>query len=133
MTQQEFEKLAGYEVGYEDYVTIIEPMYMATDLTKSEFVEVINKKRFALPSLDSYIKNMKSCAESLKQSCTHYTDYEVLDNLDQLVEMYIDRVFGGMSVNYYYDKQERQTCFYPVAVVIFDTKTSKPLKKIQLL
>ena len=29
MMYEEFEKLAGYEVSYEDYVNVIEPMYTA--------------------------------------------------------------------------------------------------------
>lgn len=48
MTKSEFEKLAGYEVSNSDYVEVIEPMYMATNLSKEEFIEVIDKKRFAL-------------------------------------------------------------------------------------
>ena len=46
MTIQEFEKLAGYEVNYDDYVNIIEPMYMAVELSKVDFVQCINRKRF---------------------------------------------------------------------------------------
>ncbi len=46
MMKQEFEALAGYEVSAEDYNNIIEPMYMATDLSKQEFVKTINRKNF---------------------------------------------------------------------------------------
>ena len=48
MMKHEFESLAGYEVSREDYDSIIEPMYLATNLTKEEFVKVIDKKRFAI-------------------------------------------------------------------------------------
>lgn len=48
MMKYEFEELAGYEVSTEDYENIIEPMYIATNLTKAEFVKVIDKKRFAI-------------------------------------------------------------------------------------
>lgn len=48
MMKHEFEELAGYEVSVEDYDNIIEPMYMATNLTKQEFVKTISKKRFAI-------------------------------------------------------------------------------------
>lgn len=48
MMKHEFEEIAGYEVTTEDYNNIIEPMYMATNLTKQEFVKTINKKRFAV-------------------------------------------------------------------------------------
>lgn len=46
MMKQEFEALAGYEVSAEDYNNIIEPMYMATDLSKQDFVKTINRKAF---------------------------------------------------------------------------------------
>lgn len=48
MMKHEFEALAGYEVSTADYDKIIEPMYMATTLSKEEFVKVIDKKRFAI-------------------------------------------------------------------------------------
>lgn len=48
MMKHEFEEIAGYEVTTEDYEKIIEPMYMATNLTKQEFVKTISKKRFAI-------------------------------------------------------------------------------------
>ena len=46
MMWEEFEKIAGYEVTYEDYTNVIEPMYNATNLSKQEFVKVIDRKRF---------------------------------------------------------------------------------------
>lgn len=46
MMKSEFEAIAGYKVSHKDYYDIIEPMYMATNLDKYEFVETINKKRF---------------------------------------------------------------------------------------
>ena len=48
MMKHEFESIAGYEVSTEDYDNIIEPMYMATNLSKQEFVKTISKKRFAI-------------------------------------------------------------------------------------
>lgn len=46
MMKSEFEALAGYEVSNEDYNKIIEPMYMATDLSKADFIKTISRKRF---------------------------------------------------------------------------------------
>lgn len=48
MMKHEFEQIAGYEVSWEDYNNIIEPMYMATNLSKAEFVKILDKKRFAV-------------------------------------------------------------------------------------
>ena len=48
MMKHEFEALAGYEVSTEDYNNIIEPMYMATNMSKADFVKCIDKKRFQI-------------------------------------------------------------------------------------
>ena len=58
MMKNEFEALAGYEVSVSDYDNIIEPMYMATDLNKAEFVKVISKERFALKSREELIQEI---------------------------------------------------------------------------
>ena len=47
MMWEEFERIAGYEVTQEDYTQKIEPMYMATDMSKQDFVKTLNKKTFA--------------------------------------------------------------------------------------
>lgn len=47
MMKHEFEELAGYTVSKDDYYSIIEPMYMATNMSKADFVKCIDKKRFA--------------------------------------------------------------------------------------
>lgn len=135
MMQQEFEQLAGYEVSYEDYVDIIEPMYMAVDLSKSEFVQCINKKRFALPSLKSIISKMQQCAESLYESCTHYTDWDTKEKLNGFIEEYIQRRFGRLSntITYGINEKQRQSCYYPVSVDIYDAKTYRNIERIDLL
>ena len=58
MMKNEFEVLAGYEVSVSDYDNIIEPMYMATELNKAEFVKVISKERFALKSREEPIQEI---------------------------------------------------------------------------
>ena len=135
MMQQEFEQLAGYEVSYEDYVDIIEPMYMAVNLSKSEFVQCINKKRFALPTLKSIISKMQQCAESLYESCTHYTDWDTKEKLDGFIEEYIQRRFGRLSntITYGINEKQRQSCYYPVSVDIYDAKTYRNIERIDLL
>lgn len=72
MMKHEFEAIAGYKVSVSDYDNIIEPMYMATELSKAEFVKVISKERFALKSRDELIQEIKGTAEHLKQTCEHF-------------------------------------------------------------
>ena len=42
--KHEFEQIAGYEVSNETYDTIIEPMYMATAMSKQDFIKTLNRK-----------------------------------------------------------------------------------------
>ena len=129
--KHEFEQIAGYEVTMEDYNKIIEPMYMATNLSKEEFVKVIDKKRFALKPLKTIIKEMKKCAKSLKETCTHYTDYETKDRMTELAREYRDRVYGNSEVAVYmFNEEMLWSCYYPINVDFFDPKTGKSYERI---
>lgn len=133
MMKHEFEALAGYEVSYEDYTKIIEPMYMATDLPKDEFVKTLSKKRFALKPLKTIVKEMRDCAESLKETCTHYTDYETKDRLEALIKEYRNRKYGSAEVATYGISEDMLwSCFYPVSVEIYSPKTNKTFESIDL-
>jgi hypothetical protein len=61
MMKHEFERIAGYKVTVEDYENIIEPMYMATNLSKEDFAKTLNKKFFTdrLPKTPKNIKRMR--------------------------------------------------------------------------
>ena len=131
MMKHEFEQIAGYEVSMEDYNNIIEHMYMATNLSKEEFVKTLSKKRFALKPLKTMVKEMKECAKSLKQTCTHYTDYETKDRLEALVKEYRNRKYGNSHIaTYGFSEEMLWSCFYPVSVDIFDPKTGKTYERI---
>ena len=89
MMWHEFEKLAGYEVSYEDYSAIIEPMYMATDLSKADFIATLNRKRFEKETAEKkqkrLIKQIKVLAAEIKGllpgSRFFYAKQQKLDNL----------------------------------------------------
>ena len=118
MMSEEFERIAGYEVTWKDYTEIIEPMYMAIpeNITKQEFVKMIDKKRFALKPLSKIEKEMKKIAKHLEETCTHYTDYEAKDKLDELAQEYADRIGAkGFLIN----EVMRWTCYYPVAIEMY--------------
>lgn len=118
MMREEFERLAGYEVRWEDYTNIIEPMYMACPewVTKEQFVKMIDKKRFALKSLDKIEKEMKKIAKHLQETFTHYTDYEAKAKLDALAKEYAERI---MAKGYYINEQMKWACYYPYEVEIY--------------
>lgn len=129
MMKYEFEALAGYEVSNEDYNNIIEPMYMAVpNVSKQEFVKMIDKKRFALPTKKQIINKMKKIAQHLMETCEHYTDYEAKDELEKIAKEYAKRFYGLDWVNdskvyaifvreYTYPEIQRG-CTYPKELII---------------
>lgn len=128
MMWKEFEELAGYEVSYEDYANIIEPMYMATNMGKTEFVKLLNKKAFALPTKNEMKKEMKKLASHLFDICGHCTDWESEEKLDKLAKEYARRFHGidwsndMKSYVYFLKEYEYPTiqrgCTYPKELVI---------------
>ena len=71
MMKHEFEQIAGYEVSREDYDNIIEPMYLATNLTKQEFVETLSKKRFAIVKKEEEKAVFISNGNTTPNGCYH--------------------------------------------------------------
>ena len=128
MMKHEFEAIAGYEVSVSDYDNIIEPMYMATNLNKAEFVKVISKERFALKSREELIQEMKNIAEHLKQTCDHFTDYEAEEKLKGLAEEYKGRFGpykGGFFLNTRHTLEhlgQNRGCSYPAELEIYNSK-----------
>lgn len=88
MMWKEFEEIAGYEVSYDTYTNIVEPMYMAIpdNMTKQQFVKLLNRKAIEKRSVKAIVKEMKPLAESLKNTCDHYTDRETKEKLDALID-----------------------------------------------
>lgn len=136
MMKHEFETLAGYEVSVADYDNIIEPMYMATQLSKEEFVKVICKERFALKSREELIQEMKGIAEHLKQTCDHFTDIEAEEKLREIAEEYKER-FGPYKGGYFFNTRYTlehlghcRGCSYPVEIEIYgrDYRTTEKIK-----
>lgn len=94
MMKKEFEEIAGYEVSYEDYSKIIEPMYMATNLSKKDFIATLDKKRFALPTKKQMMSEIKKMAKHLREICGHCRDHECEEKLDRLAKEYAKRFYG---------------------------------------
>lgn len=128
MMKHEFERLAGYEVSAEDYNKIIEPMYMATDLSKEEFVKVVSKSRFAIKPLSRIERMMKKIAAHLEETCNHYTDYEAKEELEKLALEYKDRI-GAKG--YWISENMRWSCFYPTKIEFYgETRTMAEINLI---
>lgn len=132
MMKQEFEALAGYEVSIDDYNKIIEPMYMSTNLTKAEFVKTIDKKRFALKPLKTYIKEMKQIAKEIERRCTIDGAYDLTERLGELAQEYINRKYGTLA-SHYYNNEMKFSCFYIKSLVIYGNKNFETIEKIDLI
>ena len=129
MMWHEFEELAGYEVSYKTYAEIIEPMYMALpdSINKQEFVKMLNRKVFALPTKREMLHEMKAIAEERKENCGHFTNHEAELRLEELAKAYAKRFYGVdwddldgyvyIHREYEYPTIERG-CTYPKTLVI---------------
>ena len=129
MMWQEFEEIAGYEVSYETYSTIIEPMYMALPdgISKGQFVAMLNKKAFALPTKAELVKEMRQLARHLAEICGLYSDFKAEQKLESLMRQYAKRFFGldlSNDLNSYgyfipeYEYPGMRGCSFPAELVL---------------
>jgi len=130
MMHHEFEELAGYEVSFETYNNIIEPMYMALpeNITKQQFVKMLDKKAFALPKPESFLKQVKKEANHLYEICGRYTDYESEERMTKAAKDYMKRKYNidwnkDQEAFCYFKKEYEfptlgRGCTYPVELVI---------------
>lgn len=128
MMWKEFEKLAGYEVSYETYHNVIEPMYMALpeSVSKMDFIGMLNKKAFALPTRKELVKEMKKIASFLFDHCGISSYWEERDRLEDLALKFVKQ-FYGEGYSFFTNTQygycgtiQRQGCSFPYEVVIFN-------------
>lgn len=128
MMWKEFEEIAGYEVTYSDYHDFIEPMYMALpSVSKTEFIKMIDKKRFAIPTAGEYLAKVRREAKLLRHICGHYTDFEAERRADEAAKKYAARKWGidwandTKSYVYFlreYEYEGMRGCSYPSTLVI---------------
>ena len=128
MMWKEFEEIAGYEVTYSDYHDYIEPMYMALpSVNKKDFVKMIDKKRFAIPTAGEYLAKVRREAKILHHICGHYTDFEAEQRANEAAKKYAARKWGidwnhdSESFVYFlrgYEYEGMRGCSYPMTLVI---------------
>lgn len=136
MMWKEFEEIAGYEVSYDDYHNIIEPMYMAVpeSVSKREFVKMIDKKRFALKTEKQIIKRMREIAEYLKETCDHFTDFGAKEELEKLRAEYEKRFTSGYAMIFTRTTlPDQRGCSYPYELYIQSDWNSSYDYRIQLV
>ena len=134
MMWKEFEEIAGYEVSYEDYSKIIEPMYMAVDVDKATFCKMLDKKAFALPTRRELVTKMKKLAHRLAETCEHFTDYATKEELERVLNAYGKQFYhidpckwatGGWHTTSGYTFPNGRGCSFPREVTFYggDYKT----------
>ncbi len=143
MMWKEFERIAGYEVSREDYDNYIEPMYMAVGdgVTKAEFVKMVNKERFALPTPAYLLRQVRKEARHLATICGITTDYKSEERMHQKAHEYMERKYGinwgndSKAFCYFLTEYEYPTlkrgCTYPVTLVIGRDGTEFERVKLQ--
>lgn len=94
MMKQEFEQLAKIEVTDEMYAKVIEPMYLATNLSKQEFIRTLNLKALARPKVkEKIIKVMlvrdRSGYTKTPNGCYYHIEYVELVDVDIRTGKYI--------------------------------------------
>ena len=68
MMHEEFEKMAGYRIAYKYYHEIVEPMYMASDLSKQEFIALVNFRDYATLKEKQIVEQMRQIAGVMHDS-----------------------------------------------------------------
>ena len=95
MMKHEFEKLAGYEVTDEMYDKVIEPMYMSLEVSKQEFVKMLNKKYFALPTQNECLNKLKAVARKIYEACGFRTTHDEEAELQELADEFAARFYDS--------------------------------------
>ena len=89
MMWNEFEKIAGYEVSYETYRNVIEPMYLALpeNISKQVFVKMLNRKAFEKkvvrePNIKKMLVRDHSGYRTTPNGCFFHIQYVDLVDVD---------------------------------------------------
>ena len=127
MMQYEFEELAGYKVSCDDYNKIIEPMYMAVNMNKRDFVKCIDKKRFALKTEKQLIADMrKNVSEVMEYKFGAVGTWENEKALRAICDEYKNRF--GFEWYYFMPAYTcpslKRGCTYPYKVVFYNDGSS---------
>ena len=137
MMHKEFEELAGYEVSFEDYNNIIEPMYMATNLSKQEFVKCLNRKQFDQNYKKQQYKKqilseMKSIAYEMYDLCSRTDTYEQYEALRSKALEYIKAFPVWKAPHHEFTTEHKNGCIYVKALVWYDENWNE-VQQIELV
>lgn len=131
MMKHEFEQIAGYEVTSEAYDKIIEPMYMSLDVSKQEFVKMLDKKYFALPTREECVERMKTLADDIHQSCEFRTTYDEETELQHMANEFAKRFYNAEA---YLNRESTATgCSFIRSIDIYCRVREEDIETINLI
>lgn len=131
MNKQEFEKIAGYEVSFDTYTDIIEPMYMSVSLSKQSFVNFIHREAVELRSGQDMIEEMKRAAKCLKETCDIYV-YETVDKHFNIISTAFEERFTPVNYAYIFNFNSGKIGDYPESLELVEANTYQTVIKIRL-
>jgi len=139
MMHKEFEEIAGYEVSYEDYTNIIEPMYMALpdNVSKQQFVKLLDRKQFDLnykkqQYKKQLLKEMKAIAKEMYHLCSHTETYEQYEALRNKALEYIKAFPVWNAPHHEFTREIKNGCSYVKYLIWFDENYNE-VQKIELV
>lgn len=132
MFKEEFEKLAGCKVSRLDYFRIIEPMYMATKLTKEEFIKVINVKEFETTPEKEELEKIRLYAEEYRNNVKKDGKFFITEEFNNMVEEFARKFYDSNKI-WIGAEHDILGCMYPCEFQIMNEKTNRVIKTFKLL
>ena len=133
----EFEKIAGYDVSYEDYVNIIEPMYNSTELSKQEFVKTLNRKQFDVnykkaQEKKRLVRELKEIAQRMFDECGRCSTYETFSELLSKAQEY-DTKFSPWGCKAELEKAKGYGCATYVKAIVWYDRDWNEVERLELV
>ena len=137
MMWSEFERIAGYEVSYEDYTNVIEPMYMATNLTKEQFVRTLNRKEFDVQykkaqAKKALTKELRAVAARMYEEAGRVSTYETFSELLAKAQEY-DTKFAPYGTTAELEKAKKWGCETYVKALVWYDRDWNPVERLELV
>lgn len=118
MLKEEFEKISGIEVSDYNYKNIVEPMYMAVNLDKKDFIKLLNLKALAekggRKNLKYLYDKFMKIAKEYNKKCFYCCD----SNIENEIEDIMLTIRNCYDKDAYFEKIMKNGIFYYESLVI---------------
>lgn len=118
MLKEEFEKISGIEISDYNYKNIVEPMYMAVNLDKKDFIKLLDLKALAeksgRKSLKYFYDKFMKKAKEYNKKCFYGYD----SNIENEIEYIMLTIRNRYDKDAYFEKTMKNGVFYYESLVI---------------